>query len=194
MAHFLSLDSLDTMIEETIRRGPVMRRIHTRIAAALAVVAMGFVMNTEAQAQSGEGAAFAWRSVSEALEQAPTAEKLILVDVYTDWCGWCKRMDRDTYADSSVGAYIAERFIAAKMNPEKSGTVKYDGKEFSQAEFGQALGVNGYPATAFFTSKGELITVVPGYLPAGDFRLLLQFLADEHYKTQAWDDYKNANS
>lgn len=193
MAHFLSLLSFDTMIENLIRRGTDMKRI-THVAAAMAVVAMGIAMNSEATAQEGAGAAFAWRSVSEALTQAPGEEKLILIDVYTDWCGWCKRMDRDTYADSAVGAYIAERFVAAKMNPEKSGTVQYDGREFSQAEFGQALGVNGYPATAFFTPKGELITVVPGYLPAGDFRLLLEFLAEEHYKTQAWDDYKSANS
>ena len=171
-----------------------MKRIHTRIAAGLALGAMMIAMNTEAKAQSTEGGTFAWQSVSAALEQAPTEEKLILVDVYTDWCGWCKRMDRDTYADSAVGAYIAERFIAAKMNPEKEGTVRYDGREFSQAEFGKALGVNGYPATAFFTSKGELITVVPGYLPAGDFRLLLEFLAEEHYKTTAFDEFKRAKS
>lgn len=194
MAHFLNPDSIDTMNEPMIRRGAVMKRIHTRIAAGLALAAMMIAMDTEATAQSTEGEAFAWESVSTALEQAPVREKLILVDVYTDWCGWCKRMDRDTYADSAVGAYIAERFIAAKMNPEKQGTVRYDGRDFSQAEFGQALGVTGYPATAFFTSKGELITVVPGYLPAGDFRLLLEFLAEDHYKTQAFDDFKRAKS
>ena len=194
MAQYLSLDSSEAMSEEMIRRGSTMTRVMRGIVAGMALAAMMMAMNSEATAQGGEGATVAWRSVSEALEQASSSQKLVLVDVYTDWCGWCKRMDRDTYADSSVGAYIAERFVAAKMNPEKEGTVTYDGKEYSQAQFGQALGVNGYPATAFFTANGELITVVPGYLPARDFRLLLQFLAEEHYKNQAWDEYKNANS
>src|SRR5689334_11509797 len=86
-----------------------------------------------------------WKTISEALDQAPKTNRKIILDVYTDWCGWCKRMDRDTYADGAVAAYMQEHYIASKMNPEKSGNLTYDGKEFSQQEFGQALGINGYP-------------------------------------------------
>src|SRR5688572_15447498 len=143
--------------------------------AALAVAATIIVMSPDIRAKGNGEAAFSWRSINEALSEAPEENKFILLDVYTDWCGWCKRMDRDTYADSAVSAYIAERFVAAKMNPEKAGDVEYDGRTFSQADFGRALGVTGYPATAFFTPKGELITVVPGYFPAKDFHLLLRF-------------------
>src|SRR5688572_29614585 len=152
------------------------------------------VMSPDTTAMGAGEASFKWRTINEALDEAPEAKKLILLDVYTDWCGWCKRMDRDSYADSSVGAFISERFVPAKMNPEKEGTVKFDGKDFTQAEFGRALGITGYPATAFFTADRELITVVSGYYPPKDFHLLLRFLADEHYKTVSFEDSKKANS
>ena len=173
-----------------------MKRIIQTIALGGAVFAIGaaVAMSPESNAQGNETTSFEWRTVNEALAEEAGSQKFILLDVYTDWCGWCKRMDRDTYADSSVSAYISERFVAAKMNPEKDGKVIYDGHEYSQAQFGKALGISGYPATAFFTPEKELITVVPGYLPAKDFRLLLQFLAEDHYKTTTFQEFKNAQS
>lgn len=158
--------------------------------AALTIIAM----SPDTTAMGAGATSFTWRTISEALDEAPGAKKLILLDVYTDWCGWCKRMDRDSYADSAVGALISERFVPAKMNPEKEGKVTFEGKEFTQREFGSALGINGYPATAFFTSERELITVVSGYFPPKDFHLLLRFLADDHYKTTSFEEFKKSNS
>lgn len=137
---------------------------------------------------------FEWKNVNDALEAAPKQNKKIILDVYTDWCGWCKRMDKDTYADSAVSAYISEHYIASKMNPEKEGTVKFDNREFSQAQFGAAMEIKGYPATAFFNEKGELLTVVGGYIKAKEFLMILKFFGEDIYKTTSWDDYMKANS
>ena len=79
------------------------------------------------------------------------------------------------------------------MNPEKEGSLDFDGKKFSQREFGQALGINGYPATAFFNEKNELLTVIPGYIPAADFLRILKFFGSDAYKTTKWEDYQKAN-
>jgi thioredoxin-related protein len=134
-----------------------------------------------------------WKTISEALDQAPKTNKKIILDVYTDWCGWCKRMDRDTYADSTVAAYMQEHYIASKMNPEKSGTLTYDGREFSQQEFGQALGISGYPATAVFNEKGELLTVIPGYIKAAEFLRILKYFGEDSYLSMQWNEYMSAN-
>jgi thioredoxin-related protein len=137
-----------------------------------------------------------WKSIVQALDSAPKQGKLIVLDVYTDWCGWCKRMDRDTYADSSVAAYLNSRFVASKMNPEKAGDLMYDGKKFTQAEFGQALGIRGYPATVFFNEKGEVLTVVPGYIAAKEFLPMLKYFGEGIYaKGIKYEDYiKNATA
>ena len=155
-------------------------------AVAMVAIVTVSIMNADTSAVS-------WKSITEALQEAPKSRKLILLDVYTDWCGWCKRMDRDTYADSSVAAYLDQRFIASKMNPEKEGTVEYDGKSFSQREFGAALGINGYPATAFFNEKNELLTVVPGYIKPEEFLKILKYFGDDHYKTMKWEEYQTKN-
>ena len=154
------------------------------IAASVAAVTLFATMMTNATPAELE-----WKTISQALDEAPKANKLIILDVYTDWCGWCKRMDRDTYADSTVRAYLNSHYIASKMNPEKEGKLTYDGKEYSQRDFGQALGVNGYPATAFFNEKGEVLTVVPGYIKADEFLHILKYFGDGIYKTTKWEDY-----
>ena len=134
--------------------------------------------------------ALEWTTIGQALESAPKQDKLIVLDVYTDWCGWCKRMDRDTYADSGVVSYLKSHYVASKMNPEKSGKVMYDGKEYSLGQFGQALGISGYPATVFFNKKGEVLTVVPGYMPPKDFLPLLKYFGDGEFdKGVKYEDY-----
>jgi len=137
--------------------------------------------------------AISWMSISDALSAAPTQNKKIILDVYTDWCGWCKRMDRDVYANSEVVRYLDGHFVASKMNPEKQGSVNYSGTEYSLAEFGQALGIRGYPATAFFNEKGEVLTVVSGYIKAPEFLKILTYFGDNHYLTTTWEEYAKAN-
>jgi thioredoxin-related protein len=134
-----------------------------------------------------------WKTLPEALDLAPKTSKKIVLDVYTDWCGWCKRMDRDTYGDSGVAAYMREHYVASKMNPEKEGTIQYDGKAYSQREFGQALGVNGYPATAVFNEKNELLTVIPGYIKPAEFIRILKYFGDDAYLKTEWKAYMDAN-
>lgn len=178
-----------------------MTRIKLVLAAAAALAAVAFTSamspDTSAMDYQTMGDAktvFSWRTADEALKEGPAAKKFVLLDVYTDWCGWCKRMDRDTYANEKVGKYISERWIAAKMNPEKEGKLTYQGKEYSLREFGQALGVTGYPATAFFNENGELITVIASYLPADEFHMILRFIAEDHYKTRSFEEFKQENS
>jgi uncharacterized protein YyaL (SSP411 family) len=80
------------------------------------VMTMGFLA-----LGAGASAAVDWgHDYDAALAKAKTDHKLVLVDLYTDWCGWCKRLDRDTYSDKDVEAKVTKDFIAVKVNPETS--------------------------------------------------------------------------
>jgi len=72
-----------------------------------------------------------WQDWNVALKQAAANKnKIILVDLYTDWCGWCKRMDKDTYENAGVVSLLKQNFIAVKLNPEKGGAVyEFNGKK-----------------------------------------------------------------
>ena len=159
----------------------------------LVVAAMVFLFAFNVQAQE-KAAGIQWLDINTALEQAKTSNKKILIDFYTDWCGWCKRMDRDTYADSGVAAYVREHYLAVKFNPEKGDSVIYDGSTYSARQFAAAWQVRGYPATGFVNENGEVLTLMPGYQKPDAFLRFLQYFGGDHHLTGSFEDFVDAQS
>jgi thioredoxin-related protein len=95
-----------------------------------------------------------------ALEKAKKDKKLVMVDVYTDWCGWCKKLDKDTYSDKAVGEMLEKNFIALKVNPEKSKKVEKLSKTWE---------TKGFPHIVFLDATGKKISEISGYQPPADF-------------------------
>ena len=122
----------------------------------------------------------AWRSWDAGLREAGTSGRPVLVDVYTDWCGWCKRMDRDVYARADVQDYLARKFVAVKLDAESSDAARYEGRAYTSRTLAARFGVTGYPTTLFLSAKGAHLGNVPGYSPPQDFLLLLRFIGDGH--------------
>ena len=98
----------------------------------------------------------------------------IFVDVYTDWCGWCKKMDRSTFADESVVNYVNENYYAVKLNAESSKKITFNGHEMTEAYLARSLRVSGYPTIVFIDEKFESIRPIPGYRTAVQFKKILQ--------------------
>ena len=69
-----------------------------------------------------------WYTWEEAVELNKTKPKKMFVDVYTDWCGWCKKMDKSTFADPAVAAYLAENFYPVKLNAEQKADIQFAGE------------------------------------------------------------------
>ena len=130
-----------------------------------------------------------WRSFDAGLELAKVSHKKILVDIYTDWCGWCKKMDQEVYTDPSVKEYLAKNFVIVKMNAEAEGTIHYKGKVYSPAQLASAFGVTGYPATLFLKDDSDPITLLPGYMEAPMFLHVLSFIAENEYERKQFDQY-----
>jgi thioredoxin-related protein len=130
-----------------------------------------------------------WKSFDAGLENAKASHKKILVDVYTDWCGWCKKMDKEVYSDSRVKEYLAKNFVTVKMNAEAEGTIHYKGKIYSPAQLASAFGVTGYPATLFLKDDSDPITLLPGYMEAPMFLHVLSFVAENQYEKKQFDQY-----
>ena len=124
------------------------------------------------------GAAPSWRAWDAGLKEAARLQRPVLVDVYTDWCGWCKRMDRDVYARPDVQDYLAKRFVVVKLDAESAARVHWEGREMTSRALAQRLGVTGYPTTIFLDAKGRRLGSVPGYVPAGQFLQVLRSVAD----------------
>lgn len=143
-----------------------------------------------------------WLSIEEATALAQEDGKKILVDIYTDWCGWCKRMDKVTYMNPKVVDYINNNYHAVKFNAEQKGDVTVGGITYKYLPDAGRRGVhelaakmlNGrmsYPATVFFEPNLSIITNVPGYQQPGDMMVILSFLAEDAFKKNiSFDTYQ----
>ena len=69
-----------------------------------------------------------WITIEEAIERHKTEPRYWIIDVYTDWCGWCKRMDATTFKDPHVAAEINKNFYAVKFDGEAKRDITIDGK------------------------------------------------------------------
>ena len=120
-----------------------------------------------AQAQK---AAINWYSFEEVIDKTAESPKMILVDVYTDWCGWCKKMDQNTFTDPEVIAYVNENFYAVKLNAEDSKKkFEFRGREYTEEKIARSMRVMSYPNFVVMDATMENITQLPGYREPKNF-------------------------
>lgn len=133
-----------------------------------------------------------WHSYDEGVTLAQTQNKKLLVDVYTDWCGWCKKMDSEVYTDENIRGIVGSHFIAVKLNAESSRSVKVGTDQLDEASLARAMGVTGYPTTVFLESGAEPITKIAGYMEAKEFATVLRFIGEDHYKNTTFQQFKSS--
>lgn len=138
-------------------------------------------------------------SWDEAMTAAQTNPKKLYVDIYTDWCGYCKKMDNTTFKDPKVVEYLNENFYPVKFNAEQKETINFNNTEFNYIsgggrgvhELAYALlnGRLGYPAFVILDEEFARILISPGYKYADDVMMEMEFATKEMYKTTAWSTY-----
>ena len=134
----------------------------------------------------GESPKIKWVDFNTGLAQAQQTGKLAVIDCYTDWCGWCKVMDKKTFSDPKIIERINEKYIAIKFNPEKPG--KYfagSNDSLSGRQLLMALSNNkpsGYPTFFFFVPQDAKLFQLPGYQDANQFGATMNNI--EKYQAQ----------
>lgn len=126
-----------------------------------------------------EAAKVNWISIDEAQELGKKEPRKVIVDVYTDWCGWCKKMDQNTFSDAEVAKYINDHFYAVKLNAESRDIVKYKDTELTKAELSKAFRVSAYPTIVIIDEEFETIFPIPGYRSAEDLKNILSQIKDQ---------------
>jgi thioredoxin-related protein len=134
-------------------------------------------------------AALEWTALDKAVAKASGEKKAVLIDVYTDWCGWCKKMDKEVFVDPAVAGVLSSKFALAKVNGESKEEFTFKGKKTDGIGIARAFGVRGYPAIIFLDSKGETLTMIPGFLDAEQFLPVVLFIGNREYEKMEWADY-----
>ncbi|MBS1764638.1 MAG: DUF255 domain-containing protein [Bacteroidetes bacterium] len=137
-----------------------------------------------------------WMDFESAVAASEKNPKKLFIDVYTHWCGWCKKMDASTFMNDTVAAYINANFYPVKFNAESHDTIMFKGTrfvfvpEYKSHELAISL-LNrqmGYPSYVFLDEKFNMLKVVPGYMTPETFMPIAKFFADEKYKTESFDE------
>lgn len=113
-----------------------------------------------------------WMTFEEAIAANKVNPKKIFIDVYTGWCGWCKKMDAGPFSDSTVAAYMNENFYCVKFDAESKDTVYYkDNKFYFMPQYkAHALAISlldgnmSYPTYVVLTEKEQRLKIMKGYM------------------------------
>ena len=141
-----------------------------------------------------------WYNFEDGIKLARKKHKFVIVDIYTDWCGWCKRMDNETFRDPSVVSYMNENFVAIKLNAEGNDPIAFNGTIYTnpapskpRSTHQLAIALVGsrlaYPTYIYLDSKGKTITATQGYSQPEDLLPLLRYIGSDAYKTQTWKEF-----
>lgn len=143
-----------------------------------------------------------WLSIEEAVEANKKEPKLIFVDVYTNWCGWCRKMDAGTFNHKQVSEYMNANYYCVKFNAETKDTIQFMGQQFTNPKpagqrgthkFARALLDNqmSYPKFVVMNQNFERISIIPGYHDAKGFEPIMRYFGDNAYLQIPWEKYNS---
>jgi len=148
------------------------------------------------------GNPIAWMTFEEAVEATKINPKKILVSVHTEWCGWCKHMDRTTFQDSQIVAFINQHFYPVKLDAEQKTDIttsekvykfpKVSGKErgFHELAVALTMGRLTLPSTVFLDENVRVLQPIPGYKDPKTFEMIMTYYGNDHFKSIPWTTYQ----
>ena len=143
-----------------------------------------------------------WLTIEEAFALSKTEPRKIIIDVYTDWCSWCKVMDNSTYTNQIIAEYLNNKFYPVKFNAEQKEDIVINGTTYKFVasgsrgyhELAAALlrGQLGYPSTVFLDETTRMIQPVQGYLKPRQFDEIIKFIGEDHFKMKSWEEFRSS--
>jgi thioredoxin-related protein len=139
-----------------------------------------------------------WMTLEQALEGMQREKRPILIDLYTDWCGWCKVMDKKTYTNKNVSAYLQEKFYAVKLNAESTKNITWNGKiyrfnaNYKTHDFAVYLtgGQLSYPTTVIIPVQDAQPQAIPGFLEPKDLELIVKYFGEGKFGNVPFTQYQ----
>ena len=173
------------------------------LPAVLALLAMP-LSSFQPAASTAQQSGIRWYTMQEVQELSKKEPRKVFIDMYTDWCGWCKVMDKNTFTNAEVIQELNNKFYAVKFDAEGKEEVEFKDKTYNFVPQGGRgyhelaaylmQGKLSYPTTVFLDENLELISPVPGYLPPEKMIPILEYIGEDHYKSTKFQDFMSSRS
>lgn len=141
-----------------------------------------------------------WMTWEQMMEKSKTQPRKVVVDVYTEWCGWCKRMDASTFSDPRVANYINQTYYPVKFDAEQKADIVFKDKTYKFVKNGMrgyhelaaeiTRGQLSFPTVVFLDENIDVIQSIPGFRDTKEFETIATYFGrNEHLKTP-WETYQ----
>lgn len=143
-----------------------------------------------------------WLTLEEAEQKLAQEPRPLLIDLYTDWCGWCKVMDRKTYTNQDLIKYLNEKFYVVKLNAESKKEITWKGKLYSyntgykthDIAIAFTNGELAYPSTVILPVNENTPQAIAGMLEVKEMEMLTKYFGENKYGKVSFDDYAKSFS
>lgn len=184
-----------------------MRRLGFLIPITILILFGLFSFRTAPQSLSAtaqDNPTISWMTFEEAIEAVKIEKRKVLISVHTEWCGWCKHMDRTTFQDPNIIKFINQKFYAVKLDAEQKTDIstpekvykfeKGTGKErgFHQLAVALTMGRLTLPSTVFLDENFRVLQPIPGYKDPKTFEMMMTYYGDDHFKSTPWTVYQKS--
>jgi thioredoxin-related protein len=168
-----------------------MNRIIISIVSLLAIATFFSFVNFEKSAKNAPSEDVKWVTLEEAEKLQKKKPKKIMIDVYTNWCLWCKKMDKATFQHKDIAKYLNDNYYSVKLNAESDRELEFNGEKTTERKVAQQIfRVSSYPTTVYLDEKAKVITAVPGYWEPKNYDVVLHYFSENHYKGTSWEDFQ----
>lgn len=171
-----------------------------QLSIATTIIALATIFSSWKVAENEAAEKINWVTLEDADKLRQAEPRKILIDVYTDWCGWCKRMDATTFRDPELVKYVNQNYYAVKLDAEQKEPITIGGKTYEYDESAGRRGVHeiasellqgklSYPTIVFLDQNMNMIQPLPGFRSADEMQPILEYLATEAYKSTPWEEW-----
>ena len=143
----------------------------------LGVMFAALVWSSAGTAANDPTGAINWITFEEAQKNSQDQSRKFLLYFYTDWCGYCRKLEQSTFVDKDIAAYVNQNFIPVRINSEQ------------KPKIAARYRISGVPNLRFLTAKGEDIAHWPGYIEADRFLPLLKYIHSDSYLKMGYSDF-----
>jgi len=141
-----------------------------------------------------------WMSLDDVQAGLKKEKRPVLIDLYTDWCSWCKVMDKKTYGNKEVSSYVQQKFYPVKFDAEGHSSITWNGRTYDfntrhkAHDFAIYLtgGQLSFPTTVIIPADGSEPQAIPGYLSPNEFELIAKYFGEGKYGKVSFDEYQKS--